>query len=643
MPIFVPAPDGLSPDDLIDELGVLLSTTYEYAETELLADASKRAYRILELEKALADSLDVADRLAQQRALRALAEERAKAIKELREHSEKVVQHLRSENLAESLVTIAAQSGSVAAVKQLELLKRVPISTGFSQTSVSAVVALQMDLNNRLEILNQRILRFPQDVYQRVLAENAPALVLGIDTGLVNQKRIVQRFLNQGVTNFVDKSNRAWRIGSYSEMASRTAAQRAWSDASVHRMQQSGLNLVTPVVGFDGCKYCHEWAGKVLSTDGRPAGEYMLPHMSQDSMVKVVVAATLEHARSQGFQHPNCRCTLQAFLPGVTPLQVSTYNPEAEKAREKQRELEREIRAAKRDAATAPDEATRRKAQAEIAQKQAEMRAHLKATGRTRDAYREQLHFADGGTLNPRGKGYPSPRPVPPEPKELLAPQIPNFDGETAKEIGEQLQRHLASQNVQVLNFRGDADTAREYARAISEMSAKYGTGILNTVEIRAISNPGVMAHATAKGNRVTGEISDGKITMATRYATSRETLKTAVSEAGTLGHFRIISEVDPGYYVIVHEYGHLLDYSTGMKLQKDYWNIAAETAKQEKVATSGEEFRTWLNSQRSGYGKTNTAEGIAEAFADVEINGTNATALSKAVHKALLLLLGKQ
>lgn len=403
MPIFIFDPTGYSPEEIMEELGTLLALTYENAETELLAEAVKRADKILELQN---DS-----KIAQQVYLQRLAVERATALKELREHSEAIVKRLREENLAETLVKYAAEHGSEATINQLQLIKNLPISTGFSGTAMTAVTALQMDLNNRLENLNNRILRFPNDVYQKVLAENAPALVMGLDTGLTNQKRIVRQFLSKNVDIFTDRSGRNWRIGSYAEMAGRTAAQRSWSDAAVYRMSQAGLDLVTPVVGYDGCEMCHNWSGKIISIGAMGAGTYQLEHGIEDRTVTVTVAGTLWEARNQGFQHPNCRCTLKAYIPGVTTLSESSYNPEAEAAAKKQRALEREIREAKREAALAPDEATRRRAQEDIYRAQQKLKTHLQETGRTRQSYREQLHFADGGTVNPRGVKPSTPPP----------------------------------------------------------------------------------------------------------------------------------------------------------------------------------------------------------------------------------------
>src|SRR5690606_16035832 len=96
-----------------------------------------------------------------------------------------------------------------------------------------AVGALALSLQSRLEILNQRITRYPQDVYQHIVSLTAPTTLLGVTTSLVQQQETVRRFLREGVDAFVDRAGRTWRIGSYAEMAGRTAVARAYTDASV--------------------------------------------------------------------------------------------------------------------------------------------------------------------------------------------------------------------------------------------------------------------------------------------------------------------------------------------------------------------------------------------------------------------------
>lgn len=253
-----------------------------------------------------------------------------------------------------------------------------------------------VSLENRLTNLKERITRYPRDAYQRIVSLYTPATVLGTQTSQVQQARIVQRFLAEGITGFVDRGGRRWTIGAYAEMAGRTSVARAYNDAGVWRMQQSGIQLGTISGAADACKRCAPWIGKIVSLDGT-TGDVTLPHATRDEDVTVHIDGTLSQARAAGWGHPNDRCKVIAYSPGLAiPQRDFEYDKQAEHDREEQRRLEREIRSAKRDEAAAMTDADRKRAARDVAKAQAEMRGFLEQTGRTRSRYREQLNFADG-------------------------------------------------------------------------------------------------------------------------------------------------------------------------------------------------------------------------------------------------------
>src|SRR5690606_17426282 len=99
----------------------------------------------------------------------------------------------------------------------------------------------------------------------------------------------------------------------------------------------------------------------------------------------VYITATVEQARAAGWGHPNCRCRLGAYSPGLTVPQGDTpYDEDAEKERADQRVLEREIRAAKRREASAMTDTDRRRATQDVRDAQADMRDFIGRTGRQR-------------------------------------------------------------------------------------------------------------------------------------------------------------------------------------------------------------------------------------------------------------------
>jgi len=400
---YVPDPPGLPAEDLIEELGTNLAARYAGAEDELIKQVAVRAYRDLQLQETIRTTAmtphmtDLFARAAERnKALAELAATRAQSIRELQYLAAQMAEKFHSRDLALEVITQAWQEGEAAAAARLGMAPRLPQTTALTGTSSQAATMLTMDLTSRLEDMALRIARYPQDAYQRVISFTAANTLLGAGTNLASQQLSVQRFLSEGITGFVDKSGRNWRIGSYAEMAGRTAVNRAFNDAGVWRMQQVGVNLITVVGAGDSCSKCAPWVGKILSTDGT-TGTVVVQHATSDEHITVQIVATIEAARGAGLHHPNCRHQDIAYMPGLTiPQEGQQYDPQAEADREKQRSIERDIRKYKRREVVSGDPAEQKRAAIKVRAKQAQMREHIEVTGRARASAREQLAFADG-------------------------------------------------------------------------------------------------------------------------------------------------------------------------------------------------------------------------------------------------------
>lgn len=416
----MPNPERESVEELIDDLSRYIASRYRDAEDELIREVAARAVRDFQLSALLPTApggmgMTAAERRARNRVLAELAAHRAVALRELQAKALQIVSDLRSEDLANRIIRIAATEGEAAAAYALGFGGRQTVAP-IAGTSAQAVAMVALSLESRLEVLNQRLTRYPQDAYQRIVAMYSPNTLLGVTTSRVQQAATVQRFLAEGITGFVDKADRRWTIGAYAEMAGRTTVNRAFNDAGIWRMAQSSIHLVTVVRGLDSCRKCADWAGAILSTDGK-TGVVNLPHATIDGVtVPVHITATVEQARAAGWGHPNCRCRLVAYSPGLTvPQGDTTYDADAERERAKQRSLEREIRAAKRREASAMTDTDRRRAAQEVREAQADMRDFIKGTGRNRSPWREQLHFADGrgaGTASGTSRPPVAPQPL---------------------------------------------------------------------------------------------------------------------------------------------------------------------------------------------------------------------------------------
>lgn len=224
------------------------------------------------------------------------------------------------------------------------------------------------------------ILRSTEDAARRVVAE----VLRGTTTGTLLKRDALQRALNGLVRDgfrTVPVGRGTMSASDYARMAVRTGTAQAMIAGHVQGISDLGLSLVTITPGPRACKVCDEWAGKVLSTDGTPAGRYLLPQVNGDGEEWVTVDGTLDEARAAGVYHPNCRCAIRAYLVGVTRRRDVTDRPKWDEkgyhAQQAQRRLEKGIREAKMREAVAVTEEAKRDARRLVKERQAKMRAHL--------------------------------------------------------------------------------------------------------------------------------------------------------------------------------------------------------------------------------------------------------------------------
>lgn len=316
---------------------------------------------------------------------------RAVRLAELRAQTAALVAELQtaSTTRVDAVIAAAERGGHAQALRELGL-ERVTTAA----PSTLAAQAITLDLTSAVDDVARRLLRWPDDVYRRAVAGPAAQFVLGArQTSRAAQAAAWQRLIAEGVTGFVDRAGRRWTSASYVEMATRTATRRAWDVQHVDTLRTAGVELVQVVIGQDACQVCARWAGAVLRVDAGPTGFVRMPAVDDaERQVDVHVDGTVDQARDAHWQHPNCRCRLVAYLPGLSSVtDATTYDPEAERERERLRYLERQVRRAKVLEASAVTEDQRRAARAKIRDRQRQIREHVAATGLNRKTYREQV------------------------------------------------------------------------------------------------------------------------------------------------------------------------------------------------------------------------------------------------------------
>ncbi|WKU08002.1 phage minor capsid protein [Micromonospora sp. HUAS LYJ1] len=272
---------------------------------------------------------------------------------------------------------------------------------------------------------HSNVVRDTLDVYRRVIAEATAVSVAGGQTRRQAAQHAYARLIDQGITGFTDRAGRRWRLSSYVEMATRTVTQRAAVQGQTDRLQSAGIRLVIVSDTVQECRLCRPFEGKVLSLSGA-AGRVQARNPVTGGTVQVQVLTTLDRARAAGFQHPNCRHSVSAYLPGVTRRPARpTADPEGDKARQRQRAIERQIRKWKEREGGALDADAAKAARKKIRAWQAEMRDHLAAChALKRLAYREQIGAGNipPGTPKPLAPPVPRPRPTSPPPAPIPPP-----------------------------------------------------------------------------------------------------------------------------------------------------------------------------------------------------------------------------
>lgn len=378
---FIPEHDDFA--EIVYRISSQAARIFQDAETRLLAEIARR------LIADLPDLPDLPDQL--------------RIVQSLEQYARKLTAGL-TRDAAEAIVAQAAREGA-ASVVQLPSVGQI---TTLTDQHVLAATLTAFDLGNKFEDMRARILRYPRDamgeyivggdVYQQVIADNVGQVMLGAPQRLARRSAL-QDFLERGVTGFTDIAGRNWKIGTYAEMATRTAVTRAYTDAKVSRAAAVGIDLFSVLGGRNACDHCAPWFGKVIAATGA-AGPRTVLHSFRDEAVVVEVAGSIADWRASGANHPNCTCTLVEYLPGFpVPVAASGYDPAAHAARDRLRELERREREAKRkqEIAIAAGDADRALVQQRrILAIQKETRAHVATTGQRRRYERAQVKFADG-------------------------------------------------------------------------------------------------------------------------------------------------------------------------------------------------------------------------------------------------------
>ncbi|MDT0306119.1 phage minor capsid protein [Streptomyces sp. DSM 44917] len=326
------------------------------------------------------------------------AELRLAAVGSLRDAVGEVVAALQqdADGAIRAAVAAAYARGQQAAVAELGALSPGRAAAARRLPGAPAVDRLAAGLLDEVRPVYSRVTRVSDDVYRQVVARASAAPLLGVQTRRQAAQTALDRFADRGVTGFVDARGRGWDMRSYVEMATRTTVGRAAVEAHTGRLAAAGIDLVMVSDSPEECPRCRPWERKVLVREG-PSGARTVEveHSTEDGRtVSVRVAGSLAEARAAGLQHPNCRHTVSAYLPGVTRTPPRQEDRGTYEQTQQQRYLERQVRQWKRRAAAALDDDKRRQANAKVRAYQRRIRELTAETGLPRKSQREQAETA---------------------------------------------------------------------------------------------------------------------------------------------------------------------------------------------------------------------------------------------------------
>lgn len=307
---------------------------------------------------------------------------------------------MQAQGLANRVADTAARNGNLAAAREAKAFGDRLTSNGNLEQllphDVNSARFIAEDLGKRLDAAAQRITRFADDAYRAATVSSALTQIMDKATPAEAQAQAWRELSAKGVTGFTDKSGRQWNLATYVEMATRTAAQKAYNASHKDRLTLAGINYFTISTTGRPCPLCAPWEGKVLADRG--AGEVTEPNARGGDPVTFTVAATVEDATAAGLFHPCCKHTLVAYLPGATLLQTNQWSADNEAQYQNTqtlRRLERAVRAAKLQAAGAVTPLDRQRANAAVRAGQARIRDFTTQTGLLRRPRREQLDLGN--------------------------------------------------------------------------------------------------------------------------------------------------------------------------------------------------------------------------------------------------------
>lgn len=308
----------------------------------------------------------------------------------------------------------ALNEASEESLKDIEKMLKDAVEKGAVEKPMTNSVQqeldrLQQQALDKINVTNTTMLESSRNAYQNAVQNTVFHMNAGLD--IANQigaviavssetrntalKKAISQLLNNGIYGLVDRAGRRWSPEAYVSMLIRTTSHNASIDSIRARQNDYGSQIFQISSHAGARPLCYPYQGKFYTwgdeggafTDGNGVEHTYLPITSTS------------YGQAAGIFGINCGHYPLPQIPGVTipsdsEIQTKEANSKEYRESQQQRYLERRIREAKRAEAAyreaglfdAADEMKK-----VVADRQADMRAFIKKTGRKRRYDRENV------------------------------------------------------------------------------------------------------------------------------------------------------------------------------------------------------------------------------------------------------------
>lgn len=190
------------------------------------------------------------------------------------------------------------QQNYLAVYNMLKQLGQEPdINPSFAQLHTRAIEVVAMAITNSLHNAIQTVGRQINDVYrEEALKMVGKKFTAGL-TWQQAKKELEQQLLSLNITGFRDRLGRNWKLGTYTEMVTRTLTREVATLATINTCKEFGIKLVKVSVHKGSCEKCKPLESKIFTLDKE---DKRYPFYDGQN-IRIPV-------------HPNCRHVLMPYV-----------------------------------------------------------------------------------------------------------------------------------------------------------------------------------------------------------------------------------------------------------------------------------------------------------------------------------------